>query len=289
MKTAANMLGSAFFMEGFEVQDAPRYGAERRGAPLFAYVRASRLPIQERGVIVNPDLVVVADESLMAEPAAGVWQGIAAHTVMLVSTRDASAWRHPSGVPGRILALPEGAAPQTELPVQSATCAGAAARVTGAIRRETLEQAVHQELVMRGAEVQAREVYQALAAFDAMRAHAGAVKPGADAQAALPPWPEWIEVPRDDVFAASPDIHAAASSEQSRTGAWRSVRPVIDDDACNRCSWICSTLCPDSAIRVDADRTPHIDYEHCKGCLVCVEVCPPRAIRVEPEHRGALP
>ncbi len=42
MKTAGRILGSAFFAEGFEVQDAPRYGAERRGAPLFAYVRASR-------------------------------------------------------------------------------------------------------------------------------------------------------------------------------------------------------------------------------------------------------
>jgi len=29
IKTAANILGSAFFGEGFEVQDAPRYGAKR--------------------------------------------------------------------------------------------------------------------------------------------------------------------------------------------------------------------------------------------------------------------
>jgi Pyruvate/2-oxoacid:ferredoxin oxidoreductase gamma subunit len=40
MKTASRILGSALFAEGFEVQDAPRYGAERRGAPIFAYVRA---------------------------------------------------------------------------------------------------------------------------------------------------------------------------------------------------------------------------------------------------------
>ena len=42
MKTASRILGSAFFLESFEVQDAPRYGAERRGAPIFAYVRAAR-------------------------------------------------------------------------------------------------------------------------------------------------------------------------------------------------------------------------------------------------------
>ena len=61
IKTAGRVLGSAFFLEGFEVQDAPRYGAERRGAPMFAYVRANRSCIVERGVIHNPDLVVVAD------------------------------------------------------------------------------------------------------------------------------------------------------------------------------------------------------------------------------------
>jgi len=60
MKTASRMLGTAFFLEGFEVQDAPRYGAERRGAPIFAYVRAAREPINERGVVARPDLVMVA-------------------------------------------------------------------------------------------------------------------------------------------------------------------------------------------------------------------------------------
>ena len=42
IKTASQILSSAFFAAGFEVQDAPRYGAERRGAPLFAVVRADR-------------------------------------------------------------------------------------------------------------------------------------------------------------------------------------------------------------------------------------------------------
>ena len=60
MKTASRLLGAAFFREGYEVQDAPRYGAERRGAPIFAYVRASKAPINERGIILHPDLVIVA-------------------------------------------------------------------------------------------------------------------------------------------------------------------------------------------------------------------------------------
>ena len=34
MKTSSRILGTSFFLEGFQVQDAPRYGAERRGAPV---------------------------------------------------------------------------------------------------------------------------------------------------------------------------------------------------------------------------------------------------------------
>jgi pyruvate ferredoxin oxidoreductase gamma subunit len=46
-------------------------------------------------------------------------------------------------------------------------------------------------------------------------------------------------------------------------------------------------LCPDSAIKVEPDHTPRIDFDHCKGCMVCVAVCPPHAIRAEPERREA--
>ena len=76
VKTASRMLGTALFHSGLEIQDAPRYGAERRGAPIFAYVRADRAPINERGIIVHPDLIVVADDSLMGVPTAAVLQGI---------------------------------------------------------------------------------------------------------------------------------------------------------------------------------------------------------------------
>ena len=76
MKTASRILGSALFQQGYEVQDAPRYGAERRGAPIFAYVRADKKPINERGIIHRPDLVIVADDTLVAIPAAGVLAGM---------------------------------------------------------------------------------------------------------------------------------------------------------------------------------------------------------------------
>jgi pyruvate ferredoxin oxidoreductase gamma subunit len=49
---------------------------------------------------------------------------------------------------------------------------------------------------------------------------------------------------------------------------------------------VCSTFCPDGAIRVTDEQRPDIDYDHCKGCMVCVAVCPPHAIEAVPEHRA---
>ena len=95
--------------------------------------------------------------------------------------------------------------------------------------------------------------------------------------------PEWVTLEAEPSLLAAPHIHGSATSERVPTGLWRTLRPVIEESRCNRCWWICSTLCPDAAIDVDAEQKPSIDYEHCKGCMICVSVCPAHAIRVEPE------
>ena len=287
VKTAAQALGTAFFAAGFEVQDAPRYGAERRGAPIFAYVRAARVPIHERGVIARPDLAVVADETLVPVPAAGVLQGLAKRTVLLInSTESAATWRDRLKLAGPVLTLPVAAeaVDRDEMPFIGAACAGAAARLVGEIARDTLAQAIREEVGKLGATALERSLAQALAAYDAMAPHAGVVREAGEISALDYAPPEWIDVPTENVSIAAPDIHGALTSERANTGLWRTLRPVIDYDRCNRCSWVCSTFCPDSAIKVDADHTPRIDYDHCKGCMVCVAICPPHAIRAVPER-----
>jgi len=289
MKTASRFLGSAFFLEGYEVQDAPRFGAERRGAPIFAYVRAARAPILERGVITRPDLVIVADETLAPIPAAGVLAGAGSRTVLLIhSAQPAEVWKARLNYPGPVLILPVSAATadRSETPFIGATCAGAAARLVGAIDRASLERAIRREIEGLGESTVAKNLEHALAAFEAMAPHAGIVSEGVETAARDYAVPDWIELPLEDARVSAPDIHAAATSVEVRTGLWRTMRPIIDFEHCNRCTWVCSTLCPDSAIAVDAQGAPSIDYDHCKGCLVCVAVCPPHAIRAVPEREA---
>jgi len=287
MKTASRILGSAFFLEGFEVQDAPRYGAERRGAPIFAYVRASSKAINERGIIQHPDLVVVADDSLVPVPAAAVMQGLDAHTTLLINSHtNAADWLHRLNLAGPVLILPatEEVEDRAELPFIGTACAGAAARLVGVVSRDALAGAIQAELGALGSQLVEKNTKIALHAYDLMELHAGTVTEGKAHSASDYSRPDWVSMTVEDVGRAAPSIHAAATSVEVKTGLWRTLRPVIDYDRCSRCWWVCSTFCPDSAIAVDAQGRPDIDYDHCKGCLICVAKCPPHAIEAIPEH-----
>jgi pyruvate ferredoxin oxidoreductase gamma subunit len=288
IKTAGRLLGSGFFLEGFEVQDAPRYGAERRGAPIFSYVRASRSFIHERGIIRRPDLVVVADDTLIVIPAAGVLAGVTEHTVILISSaHPADVWQKRLNFPGLVLVLP---APEAEDPLErkfiGAACVGAAARLVGVISRESLRRAIDLELAHMEEAIRAKNREAALQAYDLMAEHAGCVTEAEEPPAEIYEKPSWIDLPFEEGQVATPAIFVPATSELVPTGLWRTVRPVIDYEHCHRCAWICSTLCPDGVISLNEEGYPVIDYNHCKGCLICMSSCPSHAIRAVPEHEA---
>lgn len=284
IKTGSRVLGRALFLAGFEVQDAPRYGAERRGAPIFAYVRASRKQINDRGIITRPDLIVAADDSLIAMPAAGVLQGIGEQTVLLLCSREQPAvWQERLNVIGTICTfeLPE----KIEKHLLGVACAGGAAALLGFIDLETVEAALRRELAHMEQEEFTVNLRLARNVFEKLSDYAGIVQEGRSIPAKQYSSPDWLDLPFEDASISGPAIHAAATSDMVNTGIWRTSCPVIDYERCNRCWWICSTFCPDGAISIDKERRPHIDYKHCKGCLVCLAQCPSHAIELKDEKR----
>jgi len=288
MKTASRILGSAFFSSGFEVQDAPRYGAERRGAPIFAYVRAARREIYERGVISHPDLVVVADDSLASIAAAGVTVGLDERTTLLIaSTESPRTWQERLGHAGATLVLPIDLAETAAGCFVGADCAAAAARLVGILEWSEFEAALVGELAYLGARSAQQNLERGRRAWRAFDAHSGLVREGPDRVASVEARPDWIELPFERVDVAAPAVHGAATSVEVRTGLWRTRRPEVDDARCRHCTWICSTMCPDGAIEVRSDGGPRIDLDHCKGCMICVAVCPSHAIASVPERIAA--
>lgn len=59
--TAAQILAQAAFLEGCHVQAFPKFGIERRGAPVSAFCRISEGPIEYRGSIKSADFAIVTD------------------------------------------------------------------------------------------------------------------------------------------------------------------------------------------------------------------------------------
>jgi len=290
MKTASRILGRAFFLAGYEVQDAPRYGAERRGAPIFAYVRAALSPINERGIIQHPDLVVVADDSLIGLPAAGVLAGITDKTLFLLYTdTDEKTWQNRLNLKNRILTIPvdKEAADPLQRRYAGVSCVGGAARLLGIIELATLKTAIEEEMAERSPQTVATNIEHASTTFALVARYDAVIREGGPIDARDYQSPAWLDLAGDPAEISAPSIHGGATSEKVQTGLWRTMRPVIEYDKCHKCWWVCSTFCPDSAISVTRNSYTKIDYDHCKGCMVCVMQCPSHAILAIPEKDAA--
>ena len=68
------------------------------------------------------------------------------------------------------------------------------------------------------------------------------------------------------------NVAEAGASEKYVTGGWRTMRPVWDQEACKNCM-LCWIVCPDVSILVNDQVMTGIDYDHCKGCGICVHEC----------------
>jgi pyruvate ferredoxin oxidoreductase gamma subunit len=286
MKTASRILGSAAFHAGYVVQDSPVYGAERRGAPMAAFVRLDTEPIWERGMITTPDLVVVADDTLLSEPAAQPLAGCdSGCTLLLNSGRQADALQ-PLGTHGGRLLVADFttlALSMTQTLASLSTALGVAAAGLIGLSLDACLAGLDEELAsahltpsQQAANVQlAHAVYTQGQAWEPIQE-----RPAAPEAAAVP----LVEMTFAPPAQAAPSIYAMANSPQRQTGSWRQFRPVLHREQCSRC-WLCFVWCPEAAISLDSDDYPVVDYTVCKGCLLCAHECPTQAFSIEKEVR----
>lgn len=274
VKQASRIVARALFLADFCVQDAPIYGAERRGAPVVAFVRFSEEPVRERGYVVEPDVVVVLDDSLLHHPDAAVLAGLGPSSLVLInSALPAAEIAREHGIAGRVVAHDVSSLALRILGahVLSAPMAGLALKASGLVPWEGVARAVERELADAGLPRTriASNLEATREAFDAA--------PTLGFQARVPAAPsirmEGFVLPRLAARLAAPSVTAASTSALRTTEGWRVHRPVIDLSRCTRCL-LCFALCPEGAIQLDAERYPVVDYAHCKGCLVCVSECP---------------
>ncbi|HVO26599.1 MAG TPA: 2-oxoacid:acceptor oxidoreductase family protein [Candidatus Margulisiibacteriota bacterium] len=288
VKLASRIVSRAAFIGGLNVQDSPLYGAERRGAPVVAFVRYSDGPIHERGYIEQPDLVVVMDDSLLSQPDAAVLDGLGDTSVVLVNTSAATAdVKARFAITVHVVTLDVSAIALELLGhhLLSAPVAGLAVKVAGIAAWEDLAAAVRLELGELGlsAELIERNVSATQRAFNAApMVQVFAARPRQRPVSTAP-----FNMPHLPARLAAPSITVAATSTLRHMEGWRVYRPEIDRAHCTRC-FLCFALCPEGAIHLDAQNYPVVDYDHCKGCLVCVAECPPKVIsQVREGHHAA--
>lgn len=278
MKTASRIVGTAALLDGFVAQDSPVYGAERRGAPMIAFTRISRVAILERGVMPTPDLVVVADDTLLDDPAVQPLSGLPPAGALLIATgHSAEEVRRHTGHPGPIVARDflTLALEEVGSAVGASTALAAAAGAMLGLSERAAVEALNTELQAIGLSPGA--VRANLSAAERARGGISPVElppPAAPLPRAGAPVVDVAYAPPE---VGTPSVTAKPNTPLRRTGNWRVFKPVVDLGGCTQC-WICFVRCPEGAIELDAEDNPHVDYGVCKGCLICVEECPTHAI-----------
>lgn len=86
--TAAELLSMAAFLDGKFALAFPSFGSERTGAPVAAFCRISERELRAREPILNPDVIIVQDSTLLHQ--VDVFGGLQPDGAMLInSTRTA--------------------------------------------------------------------------------------------------------------------------------------------------------------------------------------------------------
>ncbi len=100
---------------------------------------------------------------------------------------------------------------------------------------------------------------------------------------------ESFSKPTDNVAFIRPEERAYSdmNSYKASVASWRFIKPVYNRDICIDCQF-CWIFCPDTSIISRDKKMIGIDYEHCKGCGVCVEVCPtnPKSLLMFDENKA---
>lgn len=133
---AGRILVIAFAREGKWGSGFPTFGAERRGAPVMAFVRFDDKPVRERSRVYYPDCLVVIDPRLAHSTS--IFNGIRPGGILIVNTAEPLKQYHENlGVIGFVDATKIGLE-EVGIPVTNTCMLGAFARTTGWVQLDSI-------------------------------------------------------------------------------------------------------------------------------------------------------
>jgi pyruvate ferredoxin oxidoreductase gamma subunit len=265
---ASQILADTLARAGYWVQSFPEFKAERRGAPISAFVRWDETsPIRRRYKVREYDVLAVVSPS---PPTPEVLGAVRAGGLVVLN-RDS---RFPyagrfriARVPASRIARDLGILSSEGRPLGNVALLGACVRLLVPDGLPYLEQAIASR-TGRAAEANIAAAREGFARCRRQRTTSD----------------DAVLVPRrgeaathDEAALRFPVSHT--DSLANHTGSWSTERPVLTAE-CTACA-LCALFCPEGVItRRKGSMT--VDELYCKGCGICVAVCPVRdAIRME--------
>ena len=83
---AARVLATAFDKEGKAAMAFPKFGTERRGAPVMAFSGFDDKPIRQKTQLYHPDCLIVIDAQLMNS--VNIYDGIKTGTTLIINAAE---------------------------------------------------------------------------------------------------------------------------------------------------------------------------------------------------------
>jgi pyruvate ferredoxin oxidoreductase gamma subunit len=258
---ASQVMAEAFGRAGFSVQTFPEFTAERRGAPIAAFLRWDETsPIHRRHKMKDCDVLVVVSPS---PPSPQVLRAVRPGGLVVLN-RDS---RFPHTAPFEIARVPasriarrDGVLSSEGRPMGNMAMLGACVKLLMPQGLELLVESVESRMGVAG-EANVRAAREGYARCTRQRSRTGDTE---------------LEPPSEAPGTVATRRHFAISAEDSRrnrTGTWSLERPVLTGE-CTACA-VCALFCPEASIS-RSDGGMVVDYLHCKGCGICEAVCPVR-------------
>lgn len=266
---ASQLMADTFARAGFWAQSFPEFKAERRGAPISAFLRWDGSPIHRRYKVRECDVLAVITPS---PPLPQTLHKVRPGGLVVLNREARFELTGPfdiARVPASRIARDHNILSAEGRPMGNMALLGACVKLLLPEGLGFLEQAISARM---GASTAAKNVVAAREGFERctrQRALAGdaRLEPATDIGQAL-------KIPTTPLFQSS-----TLDSLGIQTGSWSLDRPVLTDE-CTSCA-LCALFCPEGAIERD-NGSVVIDYLHCKGCGICEIVCPVRnAVRME--------
>jgi len=143
MVTASELLAIAAGMEGKHSQALPVFGSEKRGPPVTSFCRIREKPITIHEIITKPDIVVVADPSILES--VDVTAGLDKNGIIIVNTTKTKKElklnaKHILTIDGTRIALKN-----LKRPITNTVMLGALVKVTGIIKLESIKMALKEK------------------------------------------------------------------------------------------------------------------------------------------------